>query len=121
MVEVPDRPLAEHIIIQAREYGTFGDVVDTYSEHVKDHDHDLEWSLADLDPETCDVDIDDETVVVTGEVEGEYSVKVLDARRNPPGKAHPAEYENRTIPVAITIEYQLAENLPEPTINTWPA
>jgi len=120
MVEINDRLLAQHVITQAREYGEWGDVYDTVAEgEYGQHEHDVEWSLADMNPDDCDVDMDDNTVVVTGTVEGEWSVKVSSARRYPTHKAHPAEWEHRSVTLLVQIEMELGE-LPIPVIHVEP-
>jgi len=117
MVEINDRLLAQHVITQAREYGKCGDIHDTVAEgNYGQHEYESEWSLADMNPEECDVEIDDKTVIVHGTVEAEYSVKVLSSIRHPANRARPAEWENRTATLLIRIEMELGE-LPLPLIH----
>lgn len=46
------------------------------------------------------------TVIVSGVIEGKSSRQTLRAKRNPPGKAHPAEYETVTHELGFTIEWK---------------
>lgn len=109
---VPTESLATFIINAAREYGEYGDVYDTAHEGKHgEHEFETDWSLGDLDADDVDVEVttdnDGYTVVlVIGEVDAEYSVKTASARYNPPGKAHPAEYERREMPLGVTIAWR---------------
>lgn len=117
MVEIRDELMARHVIEQAREYGEWGDVYDTAAEgEYGQYEYETDWSLTDMNPSECDVDMDDETVVVSDMIEAEYSVRTARAKLNPPGSAHPAEYETRTTNLYVSIRMTLGE-LPVPIIN----
>lgn len=96
-IAVPQDALAQRTIDLALEVGEYNDC------RVPDDCDD--WSLKDMDVDY--VTTDGSTVIVEGEVEGSVSEKVLSARYNPPGKAHPAEYENHDVPIWIRIEWDL--------------
>jgi len=99
-VSVPDATLAQRTIDLALEVGEYDEM------WVPDDCDD--WSLKDLSVDTVDMK-DDTTVVVEGEVTGSVSVKVSSARYNPPGKAHPAEYERHDIPIWLRIEWDMSK------------
>lgn len=108
MVEIEDERIARFVLRSAKAFGTWGDVMDTASEgKYGQHEHDTEWSLDQIDPEDCFVEVNGNTLVVGDIIDAEYSVKTTRARRNPPGKAHPAEYERRTRPLGVTMEMPL--------------
>lgn len=116
-MEVPDELMARHVIAQAREYGEYGEVHDRVSEGPYGAaEYETEWSIADLDPQECDVDMRDDTVSVKGIVMGEYAVQVASATYNPPAAAHPAEYETRERELFVEIEMELG-TLPFPVVN----
>jgi hypothetical protein len=117
MVEIEDHKLARHVINQAREYGVYEDINDVATEGTHgQYAYDTEWSIADLDPSHCNVEVNGDTLIVMGTVEAQYTVQTAKARRNPPGKAHPAEYEKRTAPLEVSIGMELGE-LPEPVVT----
>ena len=104
MVEVPDAVIAERVINEALEWGEF-DMPDTIGlGEYGEQELDLEYSLTELKPSECDVDMYDETVVVSGEVSGSYSYQT--ARRT---RHHPAEYTTEYVPVFISMELDLTE------------
>lgn len=92
-VSVPKEALVEHIVGEALEYGVA-------EEHVgapERGDFEIDYSIRDVDDWT--VEIHDDQITLQGMTEGSYQVQTLSARRNPPGKAHPAEYEKRTVEI----------------------
>jgi len=110
MVEVPDAVMARHLIAEAREIGEYGDVYDTASEGQHgQYDFETDWSIADINPENADVEYDDGAIRIHAIVEGSYSVQTRSATYNPPSRAHPAEYENRSVEIGVTIERDLTE------------
>lgn len=120
MVEVPDEMVASWLIDMAREWGGWGDVFDTaYEGPHGEHEFETDWSLADLDPADCHVDRFDNELVLTGELQAHYSVKVSNAVYNPPSKAHPADYRDEEITLMVEIVFDM-NGLPEPVINAEP-
>lgn len=105
--KVPKGALVEHVIHLAEEFGEWEDHASVSPE--RGVDVDLDWSVHDVDDWT--VDVDDGGFELTGFCDGEYAVQTARARRNPPGKAHPAEYETRTREVAVEIRVD-TENPP---------
>jgi hypothetical protein len=111
-ISIPEKAIAQYVIDIALEWGEYGDVNATASEGQYGQDeYDVDWSLTDLDADRCDVDtINDEdenlVVVVTGALPGSYSVKTASATYNPPGKAHPAEYESKNIEMGVSLYWK---------------
>jgi len=102
-IEVPKEPLVDHLVAHAREYGDYHDHV---SPPERGNERDVEWdwpSADEWDVELCN----DECIVCIASTEGSYQVQTRSATYNPPGAAHPAEYERRTVLVGITIEVAL--------------
>jgi hypothetical protein len=108
-ISIPEKAIAQYVYDIALEWGELGDVNATASEGQYGQDeYDVDWSLTDLDVDNCDVDtMNDEdgnlVVMVSGILEGTYSVQTVSARYNPPGKAHPAEHrtEKRAMEVML--------------------
>jgi hypothetical protein len=96
-IEVPRDALVQRTIDIALEVGQYDDF------RVPDDCDD--WSLKDMDVDY--VTTDGSTVIVEGLVEGSVTTKVASARYNPPGKAHPAEYERHDVPIDISIRWDL--------------
>lgn len=100
---VPTEPLKEHLVALAREVGEYHDHVSPPERGVE---ADVEWDWDDIDwdvgsyPDTGEIELH-------GFTEGSYGVQTARARYNPPGKAHPAEYEHRTMPIGVTIHVNL--------------
>lgn len=111
MVEIPDTVIVRQAIALALEYGD-NDIPETIGvgEHGQ-HNVELHWSIKDINPDDCDVEVVEKdghtTVVVHGEIEATYDKKVRSATYNPPGAAHPAEYETCYVPLMVSIEYDL--------------
>lgn len=111
-ISIPTKAIAQYVIHIAQEWGEFGNV-DTIAYEGKhgQHEYDIDWSLGDLSASKCDVDtIDGEdgnlVVMVSGIVEGSYSVKTASARYNPPGKAHPAEFRTESCRVKVILYWK---------------
>lgn len=92
--------LAEHGWALALEAGQIEDHASSPPE--RGAEAEIEWSIDDVGDWDADPDGDGE-LVLTGEATGSYQVKTADAVRNPPGRAHPAEYENRELDLAVSI------------------
>lgn len=90
--------LAEYIVEMVKEYGELETCVSS----------EVEWDLNDLDVESLDrVTEDDEPVFRVGLTgEGKDHYQTLRARYNPPGKAHPAEYDYDTVPLLGTVWFR---------------
>jgi len=104
--EVPTEPLVEHLVALAFEIGTYSDHV---SPPERGNERDVEWSWSDIE---WDVDSQPENgeLLLYGFTEGEYQVQVRRAVTNaPPSKSHPAEHETRTMPIGVTIHYDIGE------------
>jgi hypothetical protein len=102
MVEVPDRLMANRVITEAREYGEFDVPGSVGLGEYGEFEAEIDWSLRDLEASECNVDMIDDSVVVTGQIEASYSVKVSRRTRH-----HPAEYRNETVPLYVSIEMNL--------------
>lgn len=95
---VPTDALVEHVLAEVREFGAFDSYVSPPERGVE---ADVEWSLDDVFE--WDVATDGEAIELRGMTTAEYSVQTARAKRNPPGAAHPAEYERRTVEIAVTV------------------
>lgn len=78
-----------------------------------DHELDYDWRNVLDDYDSIDVEPaeDGYELVVRGEVEARYQTLYRKAKRNPPGKAHPAEYENHYVPVYIEVRWRPRDGL----------
>lgn len=121
MVNVPDTAMAKHVIELAKEFGEYGEVYDTVAEgRHGEHEFDAEWSLNDMNPSDCAVDMIEEGVLrVSDTIEATYQVQIESATYYPNSKAHPAEYETRTIDLEVYIDMEISE-LGVPVINAEP-
>lgn len=121
-VAVPTEPLIDYLTAIVRE--GIGEFHDHTSPPERDVDDDVEWSWEDADWEIESLPEKNE-LSIRGLTEGKYSVKTRSATYNPPGKAHPAEYEQRTMPVAIDITVDLTDgydlDLGEPHVEVYHA
>lgn len=109
MVEVSDSLMAEHLIVEALEFGTY-DVPGTVGlGEYGQHEAELDWDIRDLDPEECDVFMDDGCINVGGTIEGTYSIMVSRGNRH-----HPPDYENKSVDIIITLTKPL-ETLDDPS------
>lgn len=90
--------LAEYIIEMVKEYGE----LETYVSN------DIEWDLNDLEISNLQTAFEDGEPVyrVFLEGEGKDHYQTLKARYNPPGKAHPAEYDYEEIPLIGTVIFR---------------
>lgn len=112
MTEIPDDLMAEFVIEQAKEYGEYVEVVDTIGSFGAKRD--IEWSIDDIDSDRCDIELDDETVVVSDIIDGRYYEQVLSS-----SYYHPAEYESYVQEMSVTISMDL-NKLPQPKISVVP-
>lgn len=104
-IAVPRDALAEHVVAQALEHGEFVDYVDAPVEG------DPPVDVSDWEDGPWDMDVlPDDTVKLFGRATGRYQVRTRRAKRNPPGAAHPAEYETREFGVGVTVTADLAAN-----------
>lgn len=101
-IELPKEPLIDHVVALAREVGDYHDYT---SPPDRGNERDVEWDW----PDEWSVRVGEDQILLEGQTEGEYQVKTASATYNPPGAAHPAEYEWRTMPVAVTIHADLTE------------
>jgi len=102
---VPRGPLVEHILEMAREGAEFDDCTAPPEPNLGGP---VDWRLEDVEDWT--VDADGDAVVLSGMTEGAYQVQTRSATYNPPGAAHPAEYERRTVRVAVEVRADWSEN-----------
>lgn len=109
MNQVPKDAFVDHVIHQAKEYGTY-DSPPTVGGGPRGPQKDVDWSFDGVD--SWDIDRTNSGFVMHGVCEGSYSVQVTPARYNPPGKAHPAEYEWRNVDVKVVIDVDV-ENPPD--------
>lgn len=104
MVEVDDSLMAEHVIAEALEVGEFDMPGSIGLGEYGQHEQPLEWDIENLNPESCDVHVDDGVIHVTGTIEGTYSVQTSRGSRH-----HPAEYENKDVTIFVTITRPLGD------------
>lgn len=79
------------------------DWIDNRTEQVADSMEPL-WEM---EPEFVEFhdDEEDPMILVGTSTEATEAEQISRARRNPPGKAHPAEYRNHDVPVHVTVAF----------------
>lgn len=96
--QVPAGLLIDHILAEALEMAEWN----THVNAPERGDHEVEWSVGDVDDWEVHVGTDD-LIHLRGTTEASYSVQTSRAKLNPPGKAHPAEYRTETFPVHVQV------------------
>lgn len=115
VTRVPTQLLARHVLAEALEVG---DLQEHVQSPIRGGDHDVEYSLRDVDD--WNVDTDGSEIVLSAVTEGDYQIKTARAVTNaPPSRCHPAEYESRSMPVGIVIraDWSAHDGLGEYTIE----
>jgi hypothetical protein len=109
-VEVPDKAMANFVLTNGLETSD-----ENWHDNTSDelHGNPFEWEYPRSvdDCKSWDIEVvsktEDETeyhgIRVMAVIEGEVTRLVSRAKYNPPGKAHPAEYETETHPVAVDV------------------
>lgn len=116
MVEVPDETFARYVIEAAKEWGDYGDIHDNVpgSRGTKS----MDWSLNDLDPEECSVDMLSETKARVGQkIQASWWRQTSKARLYPNSKAHPAEGVTKFETLMVELIADFSDGLPRVTIN----
>lgn len=95
-----DKALAHHIRELALEYGDI-------EFHLSPEKEPLDFSLKDFEYDELikTTEDGDPVFVATFTGTGTWQEKTLRARRNPPGKAHPAEYETHEEPLYASLRF----------------
>ena len=122
-VEIPEKALANYVLTFGRETPEDHWHDNTPSE-IRGNEFEWEYPRSIDDCESWDVEVvsktGDETeyhgIRVMAVVEGEVTRLVNRARYNPPSKAHPAEYETETYPVAVDVTLWLS-GLGQPEVH----
>lgn len=99
-IELPSETIANYVLTQAIEDP------DEWNEYTEDG---VEYDLTDvLDDPFVESVVDEEygrAVHVGGVITGRGQRQTTRARRNPPGKAHPAEYETVEVKIEVIVEW----------------
>lgn len=104
MVEVSDTLMAQHLIAEALEVGEFDMPMSIGLGEYGQYDREIEWDIGDLDPESCDVFMSDDSMTVAGEIEASYSIQTSSGNRH-----HPPEYKHKEETIYVTITRTLGD------------